>query len=224
MSWYKKGLLLTSTQDIFFAQFNHLAATHEVVQIAWMAAIRSISAEHPVYALLDRLMYQVFGVQPIAASLLFADGAAVDRIFGYTGAAAQEFTTARYLNGSGAFQSNYFLRDLRGRGLVGAAVGPELKHFPFYEDASVVYGAIENFMTSFVDAYYASDAVVTADPEIQGWAAEANGDAEAIDFPSAISSKQTLVAVLTHMVRFPLGPDPPLPSPPPPPLSSPHFV
>lgn len=169
-----------------------------------MAALRTLSAEHPVHALLARLTYQVFGVQPVAQSELFADGAVVDQIFGYTGAAAQAFTTALYESGgAGAFRANYFLADLRARGLVDAAVGPALKHFPFYEDGRVIYRAIEAFMTTFVDAYYDGDADVSADTEMQAWVAEANGEAEVIDFPSAIDSKQTLIQVLTHVVSPP---------------------
>lgn len=186
---------------ISFAQFNHLAGTHEVVQIVWMAAIRTLSAEHPVYALLDRLMYQVFAVQPIARDVLFATGEAVDEVFGYTGTAAQQFTDELYNGGKGAFQSNYFLTDLENRGLINSRFGPELAHFPFFEDALVIYSAIHSFMTSFVDSYYNSDADILKDGELQNWAPEANGEAGVHDFPESISTKQTLVDILTHMVR-----------------------
>lgn len=40
--------------DFWFSQWNHLAATHEVIQIVWAAAIRSISQEHPVFGILNR--------------------------------------------------------------------------------------------------------------------------------------------------------------------------
>lgn len=40
--------------DLWFAQWEHLARTHEVVQIMYMAAIRSLSDAHPVKAILDR--------------------------------------------------------------------------------------------------------------------------------------------------------------------------
>lgn len=166
-----------------------------------MAAIRTLSAEHPVYALLDRLMYQVFAVQPIARDVLFATGEAVDEVFGYTGTAAQQFTDDLYNGGKGAFQSNYFLTDLENRGLINSGFGPELAHFPFYEDALVIYSAIQNFMTTFVDSYYNSDADILKDTELQVWAPEANGEAGVHDFPQSISTKQTLVEILTHMVR-----------------------
>lgn len=46
--------IMFNVNDFWFAQWNHLAATHEVVQIVWAAAIRTISQEHPIYAILNR--------------------------------------------------------------------------------------------------------------------------------------------------------------------------
>lgn len=148
------------------------------------------------------VMFQAFAIQPLAATILFVDGGAVDEVFGYKGTAARQYSTARYNGTAGAFQANYFLTDLQNRGLINHGTGPELKHFPFYEDASVIYGATRDFMASFVASYYPSDAAVMADAELQAWAAEANGAAEALDFPTAIPSRAVLVDVLTHMAHL----------------------
>lgn len=48
--------IMYNVDDFWFSQWTHLAATHEVVQIVWMAAIRSLSREHPIYAILNRGM------------------------------------------------------------------------------------------------------------------------------------------------------------------------
>lgn len=84
--------IMHNVNDFFFAQTSHLASTHEVVQIAYMAAIRTLSVNHPVLGLLDRgiapsvsavspylntraltdvntVMYQVFAIQPLAQVL-----------------------------------------------------------------------------------------------------------------------------------------------------------
>ena len=132
---------------------------------------------------------------------MFLPGTAVDLVFPYTGSSAQSYTTDRYNNkGAGRFQANYFTTDLENRGLINSNVGPELKNFPFYEDASTIWNAIHKFMTTFVESYYSSDSVVKADQEVQAWVKEANGPARCFDFPSAISSRATLVDVLTHFV------------------------
>lgn len=193
--------IMYNINDFLFAQVYHLAATHEVIQIVWMAAIRSLSVEHPIYALLDRLTYQLFATQPLAEEYLFADGTAFDRVFSVSGSGARGYNSQLYFSKGGAFQSNYFLTDLRNRGLIDST-GPELSHIPYYEDAAVIYDAIRAFMTSFVESFYTSDDVVLADKELQAWVAEANGPAEAIDFPSEVTTTETIIDILTHIAHL----------------------
>jgi arachidonate 15-lipoxygenase (second type)/8-lipoxygenase (S-type) len=133
-------------------------------------------------------------------AVLFIPGGAVDLVFPFTGQEAQSYTTNRYNNGAGRFQANYFATDLQTRGLINSNIGPALKSFPFYEDAGTLHDAIHTFMTSFVKSYYSSDAAVAADSEIQAWVTESNGPAHVIDFPSKISTTDTLIDVLTHIV------------------------
>jgi arachidonate 15-lipoxygenase (second type)/8-lipoxygenase (S-type) len=65
-----------------------------------MAAIRTLSVDHPVYALLDRLTYQLFSIQPLAQSFLWDSGAALDTLFPITGSGARDFATELYFNGT----------------------------------------------------------------------------------------------------------------------------
>lgn len=60
--------MMFNVNDSWFVNWYHLASTHEVVQIVWMAAIRTLSVEHPVYALLARRKFLFFFLFP---SLLF---------------------------------------------------------------------------------------------------------------------------------------------------------
>ncbi len=146
-------------------------------------------------------MYQAFAIQPLADSLLFSNGGVFDRLFPFTGTATRDLATSFHNNGAGAFQANYFRTDLQNRGLVGSTIGPELSHFPFFEDASTINDAIQAFMESFVKSYYTTDAEIEADDELQAWAREANGPAKVVDFPQApISGTKTIVDILTQMV------------------------
>ena len=56
--------MMYNVNDFWFAQWNHLAGTHEVVQIAYMAAIRTLSEEHPVLTVLNRCMFLNFWLIP----------------------------------------------------------------------------------------------------------------------------------------------------------------
>lgn len=211
--------MMFNANDFYQGQFGHLAATHYAAEIVYEAAIRTLSDDHPVFAILRRrknfchttharrsvidlatVMYGAFGIRPLANTFLFPKGAAIDSYFGITGSASEQWCTDYYLNSAGAFQANYFLTDLSDRGLIDA--DPPLKNFPFYEDALPIYTAQQAFFTTFVDSYYISDADIIADSEIQAWASEANGPAEAIDFPASLTCKAELVDVLTHVAHL----------------------
>lgn len=51
--------IIYNANDFWFAQWHHLAATHQVLQITWLSAIRSLSEEHPIYALLSRRKHRL---------------------------------------------------------------------------------------------------------------------------------------------------------------------
>jgi len=197
--------LAFNANDFWFSQWNHLAFTHETVQIIWMSAIRTLSsADHPVFAILSRLCHQLFAIQVLAKGVLFAPGGAVDLVFAYTGKDAEEHTTRMYTSGgAGKFKGNGFEEDVARRGLIGKT--PELRDFPFYQDASVIHAAIRRFMVEFVNSFYKSDADVAGDDEIQAWVAEANGPAGVLDFPGRVVTREGLVEVLTQVVSLSLS-------------------
>ena len=146
-------------------------------------------------------MSGAFGIRPLAVAILFPPGGDVDRYFGYTGTAAQDYAGDLYDSGyAGNFQSNYFMANLERRGLINSPIGPPLKDFPFYEDASAIYAIIYQFMTTFVNSYYTSDAAIAQDSELQAWLVEANGPAKAMDFPtkSQLTTRAELINMLTH--------------------------
>ena len=71
--------------------------------------------------------------------------------------------------------------------------------FSVYDDVAPIWAAIKEFMTTYVGEYYASDEVLANDPEIKAWVVEANGPAEAYDFPSELTKREDLIALLTHV-------------------------
>lgn len=110
-----------------------------------------------------------------------------------------------YFSGAaGAVQSNYFVPNLVGRGLLDSYIGPPLKSFPFYEDASVIWNAMRTFMGSFVDSYYSGYRAISQDFELQAWLSEANGPAEVIDFPTntTLTTPSDLADLLTHVAHL----------------------
>ncbi|RVD89109.1 uncharacterized protein DFL_000130 [Arthrobotrys flagrans] len=197
--------IMFNADDLFMAQFYHFSGSHFVSEAIFQAAVRTLSEEHPVLAILRRLMYGAFGIRPLAANVLFPVGGIIDRHFGYSGRAAEAYSTYLYESGiSGAVQNNYFKTNLKRRGLIDFVGGPALTHFPFYEDALPLWNATHTFMTALVNTYYANDAAIVADNEILAWMNEANGPAEAVDFPTkaTMNSRAMLIDLLTHVAHL----------------------
>ncbi|KAH7303981.1 lipoxygenase [Stachybotrys elegans] len=191
--------IMFNVNDLFHGQIYHLANSHAVAEIVYLAALRTLSTRHPVLVLMDRLMFQAYAIRPIGERILFNQGGLFDQNFAFSSEYARVFAQDFYPTVAGPFQRNYFESNLRMRGIIDADYGPELPHIPFYEDGAKIIGVIRDFVTAFVDATYEADDSLLTDWELQAWVAEANGPAEAIDFPETISTKQDLVGILSHL-------------------------
>lgn len=146
------------------------------------------------------VMHQAYAIRPIGEKFLFNNGGYFDQSFAITNQGVRMFATEFYPGAAGPFQANYFHADLVARGLLNCTYGPALKSFPFFEDASVLHGAIHRFMVSFVDVYYATEDSLVQDEELRSWIEEATSEALVIDFPSAsLIHKEAVVGILTHI-------------------------
>jgi hypothetical protein len=191
--------VMFNVNDLFHGQMYHLANSHAVAEIAYLAALRTLSARHPVIGLLDRIMYQAWAIRPIGSQVLFNKGGFFDQNFAFSSDWARVFAQDFYPTVAGPFRANYFESNLRLRGIIDSKVGPKLPHIPFYEDGSKIIAGMRKFVDAFICATYKSDKDLTLDKELQAWAAEANGPAEAIDFPHSFTRRKDLVDALTHM-------------------------
>lgn len=219
MDWLFAKMMFNQN-DFWQGAWYHLASTHFVFEIVFMAAVRTLSVEHPIRAILDRRKHtnfgptasdacadfgpsvseQAFAFRPNAFRSLFAEGAFVDQLLPWSGRVAANYANDLYNAESGRFQSNYFRENLRSRGLVHAEIGPPLTSFPFYDDASRIVSEIENFFLTMIDSYYTSTESIREDLELQSWIVETNGPANVQDFPSGpVEDKQTVVDMLSHM-------------------------
>lgn len=144
-------------------------------------------------------MYRAYAIRAIGPVVLFNPGGYFDQSFALGSTGLDIYTAELYHAESGRVQYNYFDRFFVERGLLNCTYGPDLPIFPFYDDVAPIWAAIRDFMTTYVEEYYTSDEVLASDPEIQAWVVEANGPAEAYDFPSELTKREDLIALLTHV-------------------------
>ncbi|KAL8699573.1 MAG: hypothetical protein Q9224_001352 [Gallowayella concinna] len=192
--------MMFNNNDYFFGQIFHLVNSHAVAEIVYLAALRTLSAKHPVRAFLDRVMYQAYASRPVGSQVLFNPGGYFDQGFAVTHDAVLDFVGQFYPTLAGLFQSNYFSTSLMNRGLLSSSYGPPLKHFPFADDAGPIVASIRKFVSAYVFNYYSSPDLLISDNEIQNWVIEANTHAKVLDFPKApLDHRSTLVDILTQV-------------------------
>ncbi|KAI0206523.1 lipoxygenase [Astrocystis sublimbata] len=190
-----------NANDGWHSTWGHTTMSHSAAEAAYLPAIRSLSDNHPVMALLHRIENTPWGVRPnLQDSLVNGTDELGPKYYPWTADAARTWANEVYESGeTSSFLGNYFETSLRNRGLIDYEHGPALKSFPFYEDASVLMNAFEEVMTSIIDSYYKNDRAVAHDRELQAWAKE-TGPGQTRDFPKQISTKKQLVDILTHFV------------------------
>ncbi|GAW13292.1 hypothetical protein ANO14919_026730 [Xylariales sp. No.14919] len=180
--------------------WSHITRSHSAAEAPYLAAIRTLSDSHPVLAMLNRIEKTPWNIRPLLEDGVVS-GAAPDSgpsYYAWTSLSGRTWANQVYSSGETAnFQSNYYRTFLENRGLINSEFGPELKHFPFYEDVAVIVESIREFMAVFVNSYYSSDSAVSRDSELQAWQRETDV-AKVYDFPKSIKSRRTLIDILTH--------------------------
>jgi hypothetical protein len=180
------------TASVAFHQVGHVAWTHAVTVPLRVEAMRTMSKQHPVLALLRRHVFADFGLES-RFETLEESPAVLDETYGWGATGSSMFLWDQTQLGL-SMKGQAFAHDIEQRGL---------HHIPDHK--YVTYGAMYNtafadFVRAYVDVYYASDAAVHADVELQHWAKASNTIPHIKDFPVAFEAKDKLVELLTHVV------------------------
>jgi arachidonate 15-lipoxygenase len=144
---------------------GHVFRTHLVVGPFCLATPRQLSRDHPVHVLL----------RPHTRFTLKTNGAAYDyfvdrrdtyhEFYAGTLEETRQIAIQSYLDKS--FRQLDLETELADRGVDAAPV-----HYPYRDDARLWLPPIRDFVGDYVGAFYASDADVAGDGELQAWARE----------------------------------------------------
>ena len=182
---------------------SHLALTHWLIDPIIVATRIRLHHDHPVYQLLSPHFEGTIPINIGARNTLVAVEGSVDRMIGSALEKNYEYITKERLNYS--FRDNFLKTRLSKRGTLDSY---SIHHYPYREDALLVWNAIHKFVTNFVDIWYKTDSQVQSDSEIQSWASEIINKGQVKDFTidsSGISGKAELIDILT-MIIFTTGP------------------
>ena len=190
--------MMFNANDMFHAQMLHLVISHDVTEAVHQAALHTLSENHPIMVILERLMVQGYSSRIVGEELCFNEGGHWDQLMAYNQFGCRDFVSERWFT-DGQFQAGYLENDLKARGLIDANGKSLFKSFPFYDDAKEIRDTYRAFFTTFVNSYYKTEKDLASDFEVRKWFIEANEKAKSQDFPQEEDlSKKILIEVLSH--------------------------
>jgi arachidonate 15-lipoxygenase len=185
----------------------HLLGTHFMQEAFWVAFMRQLASNHPVYKLVSPHFHLLEPNNFLGRQALINEGGAVDGLMGGSIATSLRILQRTYEGYPSRGVSPWSFEEwdlplsLAARGVSG------IPDYPYREDGLLVWGAIERFVAAYLKVYYQSDADVLEDTEIQAWVRDLTdpegGHVRGV--PRAIESIAELITFLTRLV-FACGP------------------
>ena len=146
---------------------SHLGHTHMVIEPFVLATHRQLAPTHPLYVLLAPHFEGTLSINDSANTTLLAPKGGVDMVMagtiGYSRHVAASAASAWEFDAAG------LPTDLAARGVDDPDALP---HYPYRDDGRLIWDALHAWVDAYVRVYYASDAQVVSDAELQAWAAE----------------------------------------------------
>ena len=198
---WEMAKLFAQSADYNVAQvLNHLCFTHLIEEAFCLATVRRLAWCHPIHCLLRHHFGQLLIINELGVKLLLSSDGAMQKIL--QGALDGSLDLMRLAYSKWSFADLDFEASLASRGVGDAAALP---YYPYRDDGRLIWDLLGNYLSDYVDIYYASDAEVRADPELQGWAQELaglldEGQGRVAGFPETIGSREQLALVLRRIV------------------------
>jgi arachidonate 15-lipoxygenase len=151
----------------FHEPVTHLARTHLFVGAFVIATYRQLPVNHPLSLLLRPHFEGTLAINDAAQRSLIARGGGVDRLLSST------IDNSRVLAVKGlqsyGFNSAMLPKQFQQRGVEDPRLLPV---YPYRDDALLVWNAIHQWVSDYLNLYYATDQDIKNDTALQAWARE----------------------------------------------------
>uniref|UniRef100_A0A9I9D8L2 Lipoxygenase n=1 Tax=Cucumis melo TaxID=3656 RepID=A0A9I9D8L2_CUCME len=187
---------------------THWLRTHCCVEPYVIATHRQLSAVHPIYRLLHPHFRYTMAINAAAREGLINVEGLIENIFS-TGKYSMEISSLVY-DKQWQFNLEALPADLIHRGL--AVEDPHAAHglklsiedYPFANDGLILWDAIKEWATEYVNHYYPNPSVVNSDDELQAWWTEIRtvGHADKKDEPwwPILNTPKDLIDIVTTII------------------------
>jgi arachidonate 15-lipoxygenase len=200
--------LITQMADFYVNQlYRHLGQTHLVMEPIALATVRELAALHPVNVLLKPHFEFTMAINSLADQVLINPRGAVDIILPGTLESSLklgEKGVSEYFNN---FSNFAFPTNLRQRGVDNSYI---LQDFPYRDDGLLVWNALFDYVSKYIEIYYKSNGDIRQDFELQNWLQAlrkpvSEGGFGIVSLPVNLKNRDQLIDILTQMI-FTAGP------------------
>ncbi|UJB73026.1 lipoxygenase (plasmid) [Acaryochloris sp. 'Moss Beach'] len=218
--WFAAKLCVQIADANHHEMFSHLGWTHFVMEPFAISTARQLAENHPINILLKPHFRFMLANNFFARGTLIAKDGQVDTLLAGTLKESLELVKDSYRNWD-LFKFS-FPQELKSRGMDDPN---KLPHFPYRDDGQLLWNAIQEFVSDYVNIFYKADdtpqtddttqaddnvkGFVKDDVELQTWAKELSGengiDIKVPGMPTSISSIKQLKEILTTLI-FTCGP------------------
>lgn len=184
------------------AMSSHIFRHHYIAEPFAVTTRRQLAPDHPVFVLLEPHIRHTIMVNHAAWTLLKKPGSVFDTLYAGELPETREIMIRSY--DKWTVREQAFDADIVERGVDGG-----LSQFPWRDDGRLWKEAIDRFVDGYLRLYYASDADVVGDSELQQWwrelGAPDGGNLRGLLPGSALSTVAELTAILQQFL-FTAGP------------------
>lgn len=164
---WTRAKLYTQVADVTHHELiAHLCYTHLAMEALAIATARQLPTNHPLHQLLHPHFRFLLAINQRGNVVLLAEGAAIDSLLAPTRSVSMNLIDQAYRERP--FQNYALPNDIRERGIDSES----LPEFAYRDDASLLWEAIADYTSSYLQRYYSDDVAVQQDPYLQAWAAE----------------------------------------------------
>ncbi|XP_038901392.1 linoleate 13S-lipoxygenase 2-1, chloroplastic-like [Benincasa hispida] len=187
---------------------SHWLRTHCCVEPYIIASNRQLSAMHPIYRLLHPHFRYTMEINALARQALISADGIIESCFS-PGKYSIEFSSVAY-KAQWQFNLEALPADLINRGM--AVEDPNAPHglklaiedYPFANDGLILWDAIKEWATEYVNFYYPDPSLVKSDEELQAWWTEirTEGHADKKDEPwwPVLNTPEDLINIVTTIM------------------------
>jgi arachidonate 15-lipoxygenase len=162
-SWNAAKTVVASADNNHHEIISHLARTHLFVEPFIVATHLALPEQHPVSLLLRPHFEGTIFINWSAIHFLISKGGTVDRL--QAGTIASSLKVAADSLTRMTFDEAIVPRSLAARGFG----GPVAFDYPYHDDALALWGAIHDWIASYLAIFYPDDRAVQSDRALQLW-------------------------------------------------------